>query len=95
MPPHEGETLKAPRLSDAMNQMKSVEESQSIAEPLPPAFIFFFKNHPYHYVGNEDVEPRASSVFCGINMPELKGRPNGLDQQESVFNHTRIPDKFD
>src|SRR5262245_46799601 len=76
--------------------------------------VHFFSNSPYHYVGDDDVEPRVSLVFCGINMPDLKASPNGSDQQElqlrsqqfkrsnpeldqlvdSVFNHTRIPDKF-
>lgn len=70
-PPHDGISLKAPWLDEAIGQLKRLEENQSATNPYPPAYLFF-TNHPYHYVGNDDVEPSQTAIFTAINIPDFK-----------------------
>ncbi len=70
-PPHDGISLKAPWLEEAISRLKRLEESQSATNPYSPAYLFF-TNHPYHYVGNDDVEPSQTAIFTAINIPDFK-----------------------
>lgn len=80
-PPHEGESLKAPWLPEAAGQLRRLEENQSKDDPFPAAYVFL-TNHPYHYIGNDDVEPEKSILFTGINIDEFKqGKLKNEDAQ--------------
>lgn len=57
-----------------VDQLKSLEDSQSLDNPYPSAFLFF-TNHPYHYVGNDDLEPSQTALFTGINLDGLNRVP--------------------
>lgn len=79
MPPHEGGAFEAPWLPVVVDQLKRLRDGQSRDNPYPPAFLFF-TNHPYHYVGNDDVEPRQTFFFTGFNLDGFKLGPEGKDQ---------------
>ena len=78
MPPHEAKGFEIPWFWEAAGQLKRLEESQSADDPYPPAFVFF-TNQPYHYVGNQDVDPGQVAFFTGINHDELMAS-DGEDQ---------------
>lgn len=78
MPPHKGQALEAPWFHAVADQLKKLEDSQSAKNPYPSAFLFF-TNHPYHYVGNDDVEPSQTAIFTAINRNDLKAGSEGGD----------------
>jgi SEC-C motif len=79
MPPDDAKLFQIPWFAEASRQLKRLEDSQSADDPYPPAFVFF-TNHPYHYVGNDDVEPGQTAFFTGINQDELKSATEIEDQ---------------
>jgi hypothetical protein len=83
MPPHKGQTFEATWVSAVPDQLKKLEDSQSADNPYPSAFLFF-TNHPYHYVGNDDVEPSQRAIFTGINRDDLKRGPEDGDSSAAA-----------
>jgi hypothetical protein len=79
MPPHGVRKFDMPWLTQAMDQMKRLQDSQSIDHPYPSALVFF-TNHPYHYVGNDDVEPGQTAFFTGFNRDDLRSATEIDDQ---------------
>jgi len=79
MPPHKGEAFHAPWFTEVAKQLRKLEDTQSEDAPYPSALLFF-TNHPYHYVGNDDLEPSQTFFFTGINRDDLKSGPDGEDQ---------------
>jgi len=101
VPPQVGTIFETDWFRKVATQIMRLEESQSAANPWPPAFVFF-TNHPYHYVGNDQTEPGKSSIFTAINMPDFKqpnpavlGKYPAIAQLlDSVINHTVVPHEF-
>jgi hypothetical protein len=82
MPPYKGQVFQTPWLDEVASQMKKLEDRQRDDDPYPPAFLFF-TNHPYHYVGNHDVEPGRTAFFTGINRSDLKVDPEQEEQSDA------------
>jgi hypothetical protein len=86
-----------------INEISRVEIDTVGGKPIPPAFLFF-TNHPYHYVGEEEPEPRKDFLMTAINMAEWKiNSPEAVAKidppifglWESINEHTSIPSTFD
>ena len=102
MPPRPGIPFNKDWFPELCMSFSSIEISHIKGAPSPPAYIFI-TNHPYHYVGEEDVEPQRDFVFTAINMPAFKipnvdvamGQDPGIFKLwESINKHTTIPHEF-
>lgn len=78
-------------------------ETQQIKEnKIIPAFLFF-TNHPYHYVGKDEIEPSKNFFLTAINIPEFKKNNINMAKEthpiifslwESINKHIRVPHDF-
>lgn len=105
MPPENRDVrpFQARWFKSLMNEISRVETDTIGGKPIPPAFLFF-TNHPYHYVGEEQPEPKRDFLMTAINMaqwkinaPETVARidPPTFVLWESINEHTRVPSTFD
>jgi len=85
------------------SEISKVEKEGIAGNPTPPSYLLF-TNHPYHYVGNEQPEPRRDFLMTAINMPHFKiNEPDAARRAdpalfalwESVNEHTTVPNSFD
>ena len=111
VPPIPGNPFESEAVKRLGLQLKRLEESQSVDNPWPRAFVCF-TNHPYHYVGTDVPEPGHTMLFTAINNPDYKQAPDEKDPTlrgavlrvrypaisdlvDSVMNHSDIPHDFD
>jgi hypothetical protein len=109
VPPDGRALLEIEWFKRVSEQVKRLEDTQAVANPYPPAFIFF-TNHPYHYVGNDQPEPGRSTVFTAINNPDFREGafaasevaqalaqkyPAIIALYESVTRHVEVPHSFE
>lgn len=103
MPPAEGRTFEKKWMKGLMKEKNKVETDIINGKPSPPAYIYF-TNHPYHYVGDEETEPKKNFVMTAINVPAFKvnapeiakaKEPQIFMLWESINLHTKVPNKFD
>jgi SEC-C motif len=101
VPPDGIISLETQLLNKVVEQVIRLEERQLPDKPWPPAFIVF-TNHPYHYVGNDQLVPSTAAIFSSINMPESKVPYPAFSRKYpaiaqlcySVIHHTAIPQGF-
>lgn len=78
VPPVPGNPLESETVKRVGLQLRQLEETQSVDNPWPRAFVCF-TNHPYHYVGAGVPEPGHTVLFTAINNPDYKQPPEGID----------------
>jgi hypothetical protein len=101
VPPQRGAVFETASFKTIADQIKRLEDSQSMEKPWPQAFVFF-TNHPYHYVGGADPKPPSSIIFTAINMADFKQPDINIMEKypaidavlNSVLNQTEIPHEF-
>lgn len=85
------------------NELSRVETDTIEGKPSPSAFLFF-TNHPYHYVGEEQPEPKKDYLMTAINMAQWKiNAPETVENIDpptfalwvSINEHTMVPKTFD
>lgn len=104
MPPDDQDLFEKEWFQECVHALRKLEENQSDTDPYPPAFIIL-TNYPYHYVGNDGIDPGQTSFLTAINRPEFTKAVNVEKCQQmhpeigqlwfSVLNHSKIPERFD
>lgn len=103
MPPEEGGPFEKKWLKGLMNEVSKVEKDHLDNKSTPPAYLIF-TNHPYHYVGDEELEPQKNFLMTAINMQHFKINapeiaratdPPMFTLWESINAHTKVPNDFD
>lgn len=99
MPPEGKDVFKTSWFKKLINQL-DIEENKLIDGKSPPSAYVFFTNHPYHYVGYNDVEPGKSCLMTGFNIPDFKINnqklvcrkyPDVIRLFDSMITHTNVP----
>lgn len=103
MPPREGATFKKNWFKTLGATLSQIERNGVDGKPCPPAYIFF-TNHPYHYVGDDEVEPSRDFLMTAVNIPTMKvndqyrameQEPPVFDLWESINKHNKVPHDFE
>lgn len=102
MPPGEGDP-RGNAWFESLNSEITRIESETMTGIQYPAAYLVFTNHPYHYVGKDEVEPRKNHLLTAVNLPHFKiydpERAQAIDPPifmlfDSVIEHTRVPCDF-
>jgi hypothetical protein len=103
MPPQDVGPLTTIWFKPFMEEVIKLERDTINGKEVPPAYLMM-TNHPYHYAGDEQPDPRKHFHLTAINRPEFMRKPNGsvgpidtvvLSLWESINKHTVVPHEFD
>ena len=102
MPPQDGTPFDATWLPILNKEFKKIEN-----EIATPSYLFF-TNHPFHYVGEQEPQPKRDFLFTSINIPEFRGKNTEISQinaqnadptvwilWDSINAFTKIPKDFE
>ena len=102
LPPQDGTPFDTTWLPILVKELERIER-----ESTTPSYLFF-TNHPFHYVGEQEPQPKRDFLFTTINIPEFRGKKIELVQREapradlpiwilwdSINAHTKIPKDFE
>jgi hypothetical protein len=98
MPPEDTSNFDTSWFSELATEIANLESEGYSA----PAYIFF-TNHPYHYVGENELEPKKDFLMTAINIPDFKrhgvGKTKDIDPTisrlfDSILEHSTIPIDF-
>jgi hypothetical protein len=103
MPPKEGIVFKKPWFRTLLSKLNEIECKGIDGNNCPPAYIFF-TNHPYHYVGEDEIEPARDFLMTAVNISTMKVNDLGAAMQheppiftlwESINKHNKVPHDFE
>jgi uncharacterized protein YchJ len=103
MPPQEGIVFKKPWMKTLFSKLNEIESKGIAGNNCPPAYVFF-TNHPYHYVGEDEIEPSKNFLMTGLNIPTMKVNDFSAAMQqeppvfilwESINKHNKVPNDFE
>lgn len=104
MPPQKnGGPFEARWFKGLINEISKIEKEDIDDKPTPPAYLVF-TNHPHHYVGGDEQEPRKNFMMTAINMEHFKINALEIARRtdppiftlwESINAHTNVPKDFD
>lgn len=103
MPPQESTTFEKSWFKTLGATLSQIERNGVDGKPCPPAYTFF-TNHPYHYVGENEVEPLRDFLMTAINIPAMKvnDQHKAMEQEppvfelwESINKHNKVPHEFE
>ncbi|MBZ0109259.1 MAG: SEC-C domain-containing protein [Candidatus Scalindua rubra] len=81
MPPEEGKVFEKDWFKKLLPTLDKIEKKGIDGKPCPPAYVFF-TNHPYHYVGEEVIEPTRDFLMTAINVPGFKAHSRKKGEQD-------------
>ena len=102
MPPREGAIFEKDWFKQLGKTLSKIEKNGVDSKPCPPAYTFF-TNHPYHYIGEDEVEPSRDFLFSAVNIPTMldSNHHKAMEQEPPVFElwnsinmHNKVPHEF-
>jgi len=102
MPPEEERNFKISWFNPLVKIIGQIEVQQKKENSIKPAFLFF-TNHPYHYIGKDQIDPAKNFFFTAINIPEFrkddviaveKAYPAIFSLWGSINRHIEVPHDF-
>lgn len=102
MPPENVGPFATSWFKPLMEEIIRLEKDTINGKEAPPAYLIM-TNHPYHYAGDQEQDPRKNFHLTAINRPEFMQKANGsvgvihpsiMTLWDSVNNHTVIPHEF-
>lgn len=102
MPPEKETNFKLSWFNPLVKIIEQIENQQKKENSIKPAFLYF-TNHPYHYIGKEEIDPKQNFFFTAMNMPEFrkndvvaveKAYPEIFSLWGSICKHTKVPHDF-
>lgn len=102
MPPEEERDFKISWFNPLVKIIGQIETQQKKENSIKLAFLFF-TNHPYHYIGKDQIDPAKNFFFTAINIPEFKKNdvialekayPVMLSLWRSINKHVQVPHDF-
>jgi len=103
MPPEEGAVFEKGWFKTLASRLNQIESNGIDGNPCPPAYTFF-TNHPYHYVGENEVEPSRDFLMTAVNIPTMKvnnfqiamnHEPPVFALWDSINKHNKVPHEFE
>lgn len=103
MPPEGGAVFEKDWFKTLGTTLTKIERNGIDGHPCPPAYIFF-TNHPYHYVGEDEVEPSRDFLLTAVEIQTMKvnnlraamhHEPPVFALWESINKHTKVPHEFE
>ncbi len=103
MPPQDVGPFATSWFKPLMEEVIKVEKDTINGKKAPPAYLIM-TNHPYHYAGDDEPDPRKHFHLTAINRSEFMRQPDGsvgsidpvvMSLWESINKHTVIPHEFD
>lgn len=102
MPPEEEKNFKISWFNPLVKIIGQIEIQQKKENLIIPAFLFF-TNHPYHYIGKEEIDPAKNFFLTAINIPEFRKNDSDTAQKTyppifslwgSINKHIEVPHDF-
>lgn len=102
MPPEEEKNFKISWFNPLVKIIGQIEVQQKKENLIIPAFLFF-TNHPYHYIGEDKIDPSKNFFLTAINIPEFKINDADTAQKTypvifslwgSINKHIEVPHDF-
>jgi len=103
MPPREGSIFEKNWFDQLGKTLTKIERDGVDGKPCPPAYTYF-TNHPYHYVGENEIEPSRDFIFSAVNIPAMledsdlseaaKQEPPIFKLWDSINMHAEVPHEF-
>jgi hypothetical protein len=103
MPPKKGIVFEKPWFRTLLSKLNEIECKGINGKSCPPAYTFF-TNHPYHYVGEDEVEPAKDFLMTAVNVQTMKvndlytamqHEPPIFALWESINKHYKVPHDFE
>ena len=103
MPPEDVGPFATSWFKPLMEEVIKVEKDSINGKEAPPAYLIM-TNHPYHYAGDQEKDPRKNFHLTAINRPEFMQQSDGsvgsidpsvMNLWDSINKHTVIPHEFD
>jgi hypothetical protein len=103
MPPTVGHVFAKDWFKSIGEILNHIEKNGVGGNPCPQAYLFF-TNHPYHYVGEEDVEPSRDFLMTAVSIPTMKINdpqdarehdPPVFELWDSISKHNTVPHGFE
>lgn len=103
MPPTTGSIFQKNWFKSIGVILNHIEKNGVKGKPCPGAYVFF-TNHPYHYVGQEEIEPSRDFLMTAVNIPTMKINnlqkamqhdPPVFELWESINKYSTVPHEFE
>lgn len=103
MPPKEGIVFEKHWFRTLLSKLNEIDSKKINGKHCSPAYIIF-TNHPYHYMGEDEVEPARDLLLTAVNIPTMKvnnlgaamqHEPPVFDLWESINKHYKVPHDFE